>query len=229
MIEVAMLFPLFLVGLLFFIWLGVMFNARSSLSAAVSNAVRLATTRGADNQAGEKIVGQDLISAIDAWHQNGSTSQTFEELMASPEINISDALYFYDSKSSAIFDDRTLRELPVTYAYTLAYVNEALRMSLGGYVRYPCDPEDISDTDPDDGAGCVGCVFLHPDYLNDAMYEHNGQRLDPPARVIALECKYQPVSRLLAPIQSLLTMITGNAGFARILVTNRQLVNMPQM
>lgn len=221
MVEVALLFPFFLAGLLLFIWIGVRFNARASLSAAISNAARLASTRGARTEADEKLVGEDLISVIDSW-KSGTGSSDFEKLMKSPDIDYNTAMDFYDAYSVKIFGGETLDALPVTYTYTLAYINEALRMSLGGYVRYPCDPED--DGDPQDGAGCVGCTFLHPEYLNDA--EFSG---DPPERVIAIECKYQPSNSLLAPLQALIGIISGNANFTRILVKNRQLINMPQM
>jgi TadE-like protein len=224
-IEFVMFFPVFLAGLFILIWLGVAMNARGALSAAVDNGVRLAATRGNGNLYGKlddpnsptRRVG--AMPSFDNWvfdsrnGAGGSTPQSRVGLIVSGESSIDR----YNTASAHIFPGDgagggalTLATLPPHYTYAIAYIVQAMRMSIGESLRYPCDPRNEDGTDPQNGENCLYCRPVHPTTFDNQVF--NPSTIGASSllsRRFAIRCDFKPAPYLLRPILKLLSMLTG--------------------
>jgi hypothetical protein len=215
LVETAIFLPLFLFGILFFVWLGVTWNEKSTLNAGLGNAVRIGATRG-----NSTTTHQNILVDVDNWSPisaPSSPSNTVQDLLAYNNLpngttDWSTARQFYDDpsppaplrSSHQIFTSITyLQEMPPQHKYTLIYIYQSLRQSIGNSIRYPCNPHDATN-----GAGCVSCRFLNPETQAD-----NPNISDPPSGdVIAVSCDYRPANFILAPLYGLLGIISRVSG-----------------
>ena len=214
LVETVLFFPFFLLGIMVFIWLGLVMNAKSALTASVSRAPRIAITR-----ADSKLLGGHMIQPIENWHDHTETQaereRVYKLLMYPPENPATnwfwtDAEHRYNTEAVKVFNPAGgLRGMPPEYIYTLVYLNEYMRQSVGGSVRYPCEP------DAPDAAGCFSCTFLNPDDWGTVPGSYNKT---PPTDRIGVECRYQPGHYLIEPIQGLLRFVSGNGSTARVIV-----------
>jgi len=211
MIETAIFMPLVLLGILFFIWLGVTFNARTSLEAAVPRSIMLAITRGVNER-----VGTDIIQDVQRWHDDpADVTDRLGKFLAKDVLFDPDALNYYQQHSTTVFDNRALNEMPQEYIYAQLYVNEAMKQSVGSVVKYPCAGQP----------GCLNCAFLNPTTL-DTITPYGDE---PPRRKLGLECSYQLSSVLLDPIFSLLRLILGDAAIGPMIIRQRQFMDVPAL
>ena len=194
LVELAIVLPFLLFGVLFFIWIGVMMHAKSSLDASVTRALRLAATRGAD-----EISGVDTIPRIHGWV---AIPQTITDAQVEPLLAYNtpagDWHSWYDQRANEVFG-QNFQDLSPEYVYSVVYVNESMKQSIGTSLKYPCDPADLSE-----GAGCLGCWFLNPETLNPG----EAYASFAPRRRIGLECRFQPATGLLRPLVAVLSMIS---------------------
>ena len=223
LVELALTLPIFLAGLLFFIWLGISFNATNSLKSAVPRAIRLAATRGPDDLLGTRIIGD-----VHAWRADQNDEGRMPTLLSLPSEHWGTALKRYDESVAAVFGSSwTLRDLPPEYTYALIYVNEAMRQSVGATLRFPCDADD-----PVDGAGCLECEFLNPDSLKPASQMlkdgDSPYDIDPPRRSIGLECRYQPQTAVVTPLVRLLSLLAGKTMASTIVFSHKQFMDFPE-
>ena len=195
MVELAIVLPFLLFGILFFIWLGIMMHAKSSLDSAVTRALRLAVTRGA-----EEISGVDTIPRIHGWLAVPQTygDSDVEPLLAYNLDPSTNWLSWYDDRASEVFGGG-FQSLPPEYVYAVVYVNESMKQSIGSSIKYPCDPASLEN-----GSGCLGCWFLHPESL--APGEPYMDTV--PRRRLGLECRFQPSSGVLKPLVAMLSLIS---------------------
>lgn len=218
LVELALSIPLLIAGIFIFIWIGTVWNARSALTYALGNATRLAITRG-----NQDVVGGALISDIQSWVDGNSPSPGLERLLSSPsEVGTYQA--FYNSSATNPVFGLNLDQMPAVYAYTLAYINETMRKSVGQGVRFPCD----ADAPPDVGEGCLSCTFLNPvqPKLNASDPLVTWSSGSPPVDRIMVECKYQPSILVLTPIVRLLSIVTGGSGsIPKIVITRRKFIS----
>lgn len=217
--EIALLLPIIISFVFFSLWIGVTLNARTSFTSALGNAPRLALTRGDATRSGTA-----LIAAIESWHESGEVSQDLLRLMASSHFQPFDINYYnlLDPQHSPTVEvfGRTLQEMPPAYSYVLVYTYEALHQSVGGSLRYPCDPYGHSNHDALSGSGCLSCRFLHPfDYSPGAPLVR-----DPPITRIRLSCDFQPDNTLLRPALRFLSLLGGRDVTQKALVINRKVV-----
>ena len=216
MVETAIVLPLVLLGIFFFIWLGTVMHAKSSLDAAVTRAVRLACTRGV-----KEVAGLEIIERIQNW-QGGAALSTVEMLLKNGDIP--NWMDWYTATSTQFNFVSGLDGLPSEYIYALVYVNEAMKKSIGSSIRYPCDPEDLSS-----GSGCLGCVFLNPDDLT-SLYDSPGPwGIDAPRRKIGIECRFQPAHAFLKPLVSLIGFLTGGLADPLIVLKKKAIVDVPSI
>ncbi|MBN8550902.1 MAG: pilus assembly protein [Deltaproteobacteria bacterium] len=205
LIETAIILPLFLFFILFVIWLGISFHEKATLSTSLGGGLRAAATRS-DFFLMNSSTG--ILPAVQAW-SGGSPDPALKPVLAHNAPGPSDwGEEFYDSVdgTSKVFGGLPLGSLPKPYIFALIYVHESLRQSLGGSVRYPCDP--YSSTDP---AGCVGCRFLNPeDGSLDPYVDGSGNLLPPPTDRLGLQCDYRPANFIIGPLTRILGQITGN-------------------
>lgn len=194
LVEIAILFPLFFFGVLFFIWISTVFNAKSAMTNAVARAVRLAITRSDPN-----LVGGHTIEDLEVFISSRVQSDRFKILLSN-NVDWQNAEDNYEDFNAG---DK-LSDLPPEYLYSLVYVYQYLRQSLSGELRYPCDPALPTEEDPPAGAGCIKCSFAG-----------NG------TSEFGLDCSYQPSHILLTPMVNLLRMVSGEALMPQILITRR--------
>lgn len=217
MLETAVLLPLLVLGIFFFIWLGTVMHAKSSLDAAVARAVRLACTRGVS-----EVAGMEVIQRVQDWQRSGDDSG-IEPLLKNGDF--SNWLEWYDDRSNQIFSGvSNLISMPSEYIYALVYVNEAMKQSVGAGVRYPCDPEDLVN-----GGGCLGCSFLNPDTLESGFPSEDPAQWagPPPRRSIGLECRYQPDHTILKPLVKFIAMLTGDLAEPLLVLKKKAIVDVP--
>jgi len=202
MLETALVLPLFLIGVLTFIWLTYSINLRSSLTSSISRALRLAVTRG-----NEEIVGSRLIEDIDDWLDGQNPTPRLEAMLASHDIGWQNAEVHYNNNTTWPVFHRSLRQMPPVYTYVLVYLNEGMRQSVGSSLRFPCDPHAGQA-----GTGCMSCTFLNPDNMKkDQPYQGLSGSNEPPLQSLGLECEVQPHNFILSPIFSLLRYVLGAA------------------
>jgi len=216
LIESAILFPIFLMGIFFCCWLGVTWNAKSSLTDAVSRAVRLAITRGDPSQA-----GVPPIADVDDWVNNkGSPDMARVTALLSRGVDFNDAQIYYNNRSlGAVFAGMSLNKvsgspgMPLGYSYALIYLYEYLKQSIGPSIRYPCDP--YGNGAHDDGAGCISCVFMNPDCKTvSGTNEFDAYHGNVPDNRIGMECTFQPANFILTPLVRLFKYLSGNYNYA---------------
>lgn len=217
LIETAIIFPFFMFGVLFFIWIGLTLNGKSSLTTAGSRAIRLALTR-ADRNATQ---GVAPIQELDDWiDSNGFNQGPRIERFFAQGVNFDEALDYYRQKSiGTVFQGsggRDLYQMPLQYSYALAYFYEYLKQSVGPTLKYPCDPYSESAADSY-GSGCVSCIFVNPEE-NNITEPFSGQI---PDDRMGFECSYQPSTFLLTPITNLLGYMTGGAHVPRLVFSRK--------
>ena|GEM_PF-4386367 len=211
LVETVIILPLVLVVLLILLWFGVMQNAKASLTQAVNNAVRLALTRSVLTTQASPILG-----TVDAWHNGESDDQSVNNILFSYPPDPNDPLAALNQKVAEMFDEsgngQELKDLPLTYAYSMAYLNQALQLSIGPSVRFPCEPIDAAGVVRE---GCVNCSFLRPADGALLPMEVN----DPfPLDALGIECRMMPGSPLIRPISGMLRVITGG-GYQGTVIT----------
>lgn len=209
LLETALFLPLLLLIIFITIWLGVILNARASLSAGMSDALRSAATRGDD-----RLMGQDLLEVVKKFREAPNSSEALARLapyLSAPPAR--DPLeYLNRCFAIEVFPDTEISKLPPQYIYVLIYLSEALKLSLGPAARFPCwaGPETGAPsacTEAPRGPGCVSCRLMNPDTLD---FQRAGG--PPPPDRIALECRYEPSSFITDPVVRLLSLFSPSAG-----------------
>lgn len=199
LVELAIVLPVILAIILFTLWAGVMYNAKSALASGMQNAVRLGLTRG--NQA----LGANVLTQLNVY--NGGPVPT--DLLATSGLE-SIAPVHYATEAQDTFGANAFNGFgalyPKPYLYSLAYTHAALRESISDSLRYPCNQP--------------GCVRCH----NVNNYLHSTPALWPNINrsFVAVECEYFPDNTLFAPLQGLLELITGDS-VAEFSVTSRKI------
>jgi len=209
LIELALALPLFLALILGIIWASQLFQAQTTLTAAVGNSLRLGITRG-----NELEMGMDIIAAVQTYD-----GPTLKQLLISADLH--DTLELTDYNDLGVFSvlhdsaeqPLYLQDLALHYpefVYSLIYINATMRNSIGASVRYPCDP-DPAEGEVDDGAGCLLCVFRNP-YDPDPLAPYFLAEYPQLTREVAIECSYRPGGGLTKTVFNLLALASGAVG-----------------
>lgn len=220
-IEFVVLLPLFLFTLLFLIWFGATIHAKTSLASAVTNGLRLASTRGRGDVIGQyysdsvdsHFVG--IIPNLDAAHasidaRDGSTipgapldARALGLLSHGMDGNAEETMDDLNTATADVFAGYKLFDIPFPeYSYAIAYASQAMRMSVGSKLRFPCDPHK------EDGEGCLLCRPVNPITMDDTPFAGDYQIV---GKRIALRCDYRPSSFILTPLLRMLSLISGGA------------------
>ena len=196
-VEVALFFPLFVAVFLGFVFFATGTNSYLSLEHSVGF-VRYAFTRGDIDRVGK----DDVISAVKDWRGGDSTALDPLLIHNVPSGEMS----AYDDMAEDVFGQGcdgtlTLADLPDSHIYSLIYVSQVMRQSIGDAdVQYPCAPDGNG---PNDGAGCLKCSLMHAssastEYQNvdgpsfcDANYNQNW---------VGVSCEYRFGLGVLEPI-----------------------------
>lgn len=226
LIETLIILPLFLFLILLVIWYGVSLNERATLDTAVGHGIRLAATRG-----NTRLVHDEILTSVHTWNGEAIGTSVFthpklKELLVFPgtlpdgspaqwgdvrPILNHDVVGAFEGTLSDLYGGQTpFQKLPPEYIYTIIYIHQTVRQSLGDSVRYPCNPNDP------DGAGCLLCSFLNPETFTaqpNLQYNVGHPGEPPPTNLIAVECSYRPATFLLTPLVKMLSMVSPN-GYA---------------
>lgn len=205
LVEVSIGLPLLLLGIYGVVFFAATLNARGSLMSAVSNGARLAFTRSVEAE-----MGVTLIPEVQAYLNSGSATGALDQLLATPGLESSAFApgggWYLGAWNSTLDLNSDISKLPSSYLYALVYTYRHFRQSVGGSVRYPCDPHD-----PVNGAGCLRCTNLNATtgsrapspsgspVLGDSDYDLNA---------VGVSCEYRPADYFITP---LLRFVSGGA------------------
>lgn len=205
MLETAIILPLVLVAIFIAIGLAAIANGRSALSSAMTEAMRLAATRGDSDLMGGKQMVLPVKRFLDA-----NEFEDLASLISSGDVKFEDLKTFANECFGKVYGTQSLKELPASYIYALVYIHQALRQSIGPSLSFPCIPPGGSS--PGGGCpavsspGCVGCYLINPDTLDFTPVNSS----DPDPNRYAIRCEYSPSSVFLNPIYRIFSVFSGN-------------------
>ena len=166
MVEIALALPLFILGVMIFVWLGMALNARTSLKYAMAEAMGLARQRAA-------LKTSPGIEAVIA-HR----ARTHNLLVHNVPASDADSYY----RNHDIMNPLNIVPTESWRVYALVFTYEAMKKSLGEALRYPCLPDEPG------GENCLACSFAE-DYGTMGMrcsYQPSFLLLTPIFRLISL-------------------------------------------
>jgi len=227
LIETAIVLPVALGAIFVIIGIAIMLNARSGLTSGMSQALRLANTRG--NAA---LMGESVLGALDTYAASSSPGFTPIAPLLSSNVSETDAAAFYNTCFGAVYGVE-LRQLPPQYLYTLAYLHQALKQTIGPSIRFPCappggaPPTGLNNCQPPAPSsrepGCIACYLLDSRDLdlNPQTIPAGGGALSLDPNRIALRCEYSPASVFISPAIALLGLFQsgGVSGPAMLTIT----------
>lgn len=212
LVETAILLPIWFGALFFVMWMAYMSAARQSLVAATQRAVELAITRANVDEWGKLVAtgnspsDKQIIEDV----RNFSVVRLSSLMLRSPpkrsttltlsNYNPTDTGTGWCNKNATDAEGQTypgctaLNQANPVYIYALIYMNEAMRLSMGSSVYYPCNPAGDA---PNDGPGCLSCTIAAP--------VPKGQRVSS----LLMTCAYQPETFLMRPMISMLRALRG--------------------
>ncbi len=176
--EFALIVPIVLIILLMGMWLSLFVHAKASVTSAVNQAVRLGITRS--DSAG---IGREMIARL---HTTPFWTTANYELFCH-NVDNTDCKNFYDNWAQTNFAV-DFDQLPISHRYVLVYAHEAVRISIGNTIRYPCEPDTVG------GGRCLACRMLPPNSL--------GALPDSKTRTV-LRCDYNVETAFDRPITAL--------------------------
>jgi len=200
MVETALFLPLILLSVFIIIAVGVALNARAALSSGMTEALRLAHTRGNSTR-----MGTDILPAIESVHIGNPSESALRILTSLPDNERLSGYYLLDSCFARMYDNE-LPGLKNQHLYSLVYLNQALAQSIGPSFRFPCLPPGATPPQGCDNGrprlpGCAMCYLFDPEYPEA---ETASSSLSPDR--IAIRCEYAPSSIFLDPIVRLLSV-----------------------
>ena len=212
LVEIALAMPIFLTFVFMFIWISKTQNESTALSSAVLEGTRLAVTRGkADNMGYNHLSSDGLIPELEE-NMSFSSEKVLNLLASEDQKNQAENTY---NNWSTTFR-RPFADLPPFYRYAIVYISQYMKRGVGQSVRFPCDPNDPNNDDPQEGKGCLKCRFINPDFLtglestslNDPnIYsKYDG---DPPEDFVAIICEFKPSGKLYQLIGNLINIASG--------------------
>jgi hypothetical protein len=220
MLEIALGLPIFFGGILLILWQGYMYEASISLKAAVSNGVSAGVTRG-DRPlvAVSRIGGIDdvnylnwaMIREIDDYVRTGTWTADVETLFSNGKGD-DDPETTYNEWLQTAFGDTSLKlsDAPPEALYALFYTLEALRVALGRFVRFPCDPELTTDKN---GPRCLKCRIMTYPEMNctstNFCLDSADQENDIPHDRIGITCRYSANNHFS---DQMMRILMGNSG-----------------
>lgn len=222
LIELAVGLPLFLIFLFFFVYLGITYNAKNSLRSAMENATRSALTRG---KLSYSFGNYSLYQGLDTLCTNMSDRGN-DALMRTLYHNVStpDGIDNYNETSThwshwldQDANSANFCRLPLHQIYAIIFTQAAMEKSVGGTVRFPCDPADTREGRG--GAGCLRCIPLNPcsldrSPLNPPITDDSDLKQQCDLTTIlnrsAISCEYRPDSVFVTPIDALISLFTGS-------------------
>lgn len=189
--------------------------SKVTLELGVSRALRAGVTRGNIDRAATV-----TIPDINTWHatargSSSSSSPTPPQDLLSFLKSAQGDLAHYDSWANERFK-RSFAALPVEWLYTLVYINESVRSSLGSLVQYPCDATVSGPY------GCLDCRFTDPLLRAAAEVSSNTILERNPLRV---ECAIRPPMALTAPLASFVSSLSRRPGFPSFVIRTQQLID----
>lgn len=237
LIETAITLPFFLAGVLLLIWMGEVLNARSALTSAVQNSIRLAATRavvpGAEYGPLTRIVIDFLrVGEPSAIMPFLATPERRSEYLFKPPDG---EYYKYVSLPTL---EQPLMNIPPQYSYALIYVYQQMSLSYTGKLSYPCDPY------ASDGAGCMRCHFVNPMSFTPVPFTPTDAYLNgvPPGSskmnwevskllavpsIFALECSFRPSNLIIDTLADLFAAVIGSVPTSLVLTAHASIDEFP--
>ena len=170
LLELALVLPLVLAVIFFFLGLALSQNASTSLHTAMADAALISNTRADKFRMNFNRLTSPRDGIIDELHTWYDGNGSFSDIESSgilkslfikdgvgdfSTVMARDVFRYVDNPPEGIrnfTDGAGPQEPPLFYYYILAYIYQALERSLGSSVRYPCE-RPLSKT------GCLTCGF----------------------------------------------------------------------
>ncbi len=204
MLETAIILPLVLVAIFIAIGLAAIANGRSALSSAMTEAMRLAATRGDMDLMG----GEQMVIPVKRYLDTNELEELMP-LLASGDVKFEDLKTFANECFGRVHSTQSLKQLPIQYIYSLVYIHQALRQSIGPSLNFPCNPPGGTPPSSICSAatrpGCVSCYLINPDTFDFTLISS-----DPDPNRYAIRCEYSPSSVFLDPIYRIFSLFSGN-------------------
>jgi hypothetical protein len=228
LLEIIICLPVLLMMMWLFLYVGIMYNARSSLVSAMENSLRVALTRSnlSLSMADEESLYQyldTLCSSLSGSGRNALEPILFanqKEEAGIDEYNRNTAHWkdWYQSGEGALFCEQPLHNI-----YAIVFIQLTMQNSVGNSVKFPCDPR--SD-DKDAGAGCMRCIPLNPCSLDRSLVKSSCDQSTIFHRV-AIECEFRPDSVFVAPFDALANLVTGSNTNTLSVISHRAFFETP--
>jgi hypothetical protein len=231
-LELLLGLPVMLMVIWLFIYIGIIFNLRASLTSAMDNSVRNALPRSALSLSlppGRFLYGalDDLCGAL------SSSDPKLDQLLFSG-VDRAEGLTYYDNQSrhwkdwyggsnsvdtaQGLFCSQPLHNL-----YAIIFTSVIMKNAVGNTIRYPCDP---LSSERGHGAGCMSCIALNPCSLNTAQVSENCPEETLFHRIV-LECTARPAGVIVAPFDALSKLVTGSETETISIVKHRAIFETP--
>lgn len=221
-VELVFTLPLLLLLVWFFIYIGTIYNAKTSLVSAMDNSVRSAMTRG---YLSETLSNRNLYDRLDdlCYFQNSpdmagilfSRADVSSSERTTLINNYNQTTEHWDGWTDAALDSGHFCNQPLHNLYAVIFTQLAMKKSVGRSLRFPCDPQD--DDQEGGGAGCMRCIPLNPCTMdraevNPAIIQDADDQVCDSSIInhrVAIECEYRPASIFVRPIDGLVRALTG--------------------
>ncbi|MCB0358496.1 MAG: hypothetical protein KDD44_02640 [Bdellovibrionales bacterium] len=226
-VEVAILFPLFMLVIFAFIAGITSKNAYYALHQSVGY-TRQAITRGDVQRVGR----DDMIQAVRAWKDSGGSNSAGIHSLLVHGVPVG-LFSNYDTMANSVFGvgcpTVNLIDLPDSYIYALIYASQTMLASVGGAeVKFPCDP---TGTGPNDGEGCLQCTLMHS---SSESVTYAGPVDGPPfcsanydLNWVGIQCRHKLGGGVLGPVIRLVDFMTPSSVSNNFVLTAQNITSSP--
>ncbi len=216
-VELIFTLPLLLLFVWFFMYIGVIYNAKTSLISAMENSLRTGMVRGYLSITLDHRMLYDKIDDL-CNHIYESTLDGLLFSNANPSgSERASMIAAYDKTTEhwtdwveGVPNEEYFCNQPLHNIYAILFTEQAMKKSLGAAVNFPCDPHD--DASPSGGAGCLRCIPLNPCTMEQTSPGVGSTSYCDTNTIyhrVALFCEYRPASVFVEPIDALIKILTG--------------------
>ena len=228
LIEIIITLPVLLMMIWLFLYVGIIYNARSSLISAMENSLRVALTKSnlslsmPDDQSFylhldslcSSLAGAGRVALKPLLFSNLSEEFGIDEY----NRNASHWKSWYQSDDGALFCEQPLHNI-----YATVFIQLMMQNAVGNSIKFPCDPRS---NDKKAGAGCLRCIPLNPCSLDRTPLKNSCDQTTIFHR-IAIECEFRPDSVFVAPFDALSNLVTGSSTKTVSIVSHRAFFETP--
>lgn len=218
LVELIFTLPLLLLFIWFFIYFGIVYNAKSSLIAAMDNSLQTGMLRGYFSNTLDHRMLYDKLDDLCNYQQDSTLDSILYYKTGLSNAERSDFIANYNQTTAHwagwttdFVDEADFCSQPLHNIYAVVFTQLAMQKSLGAAVKFPCNPAD--DTAQTSGEGCLRCIPLNPCTMDTTQVDPasggNGCNITTIFHRVALSCEYRPASVFVKPIDLLVRLLSA--------------------